>query len=141
MFFLRKLWGNEHQKMSISLSKVKNKTKKQKDFMDKVRSIPDSIRDAILQKYMDKCKYQNAIEFIDWYKKVYGEKPGDRSVVQKVGIALRMTMLRKAENNLYHNTDEIMSREFKNVEEMNDNSIEFLKPNKSKKQNIGINAS
>jgi hypothetical protein len=101
MVFLRKLWSKEHQKMSISLSKVKNKNKKQKDFLGRVRAIPDSIRDAILEKYMDKCKYQNAIEFFDWYRKVYGPKLGSRSKDQQFVIGLRIAMIRKADNNLY----------------------------------------
>jgi hypothetical protein len=43
--------------------KKKNKSKKQKDFLNKLRSINDQTRDIVLKKYLEKCKTMNAIKF------------------------------------------------------------------------------
>jgi UV DNA damage repair endonuclease len=70
---LKKMWTKEHYKMVMSLAKNKNKTKRQKDFLAKIRAIPDSIKDALIHSYLDKCKHQNAIEFFDWHRKLQGK--------------------------------------------------------------------
>jgi hypothetical protein len=54
--------------MVISLAKVKNKSKKEKEFLARVRAIPDTVREAVLSTYMDKCKHQNAIDFFNWHR-------------------------------------------------------------------------
>lgn len=54
---LRKYWDQELSSLIMNLVKVKQKTKKQKELLDKLRSIKESVRDAILEKYFDKCKH------------------------------------------------------------------------------------
>lgn len=112
MTLLRALWDNEHKNMLISLSKVKNKSKKQKEFFARLKAIPDTVKESILQRYMDKCKNQNAVEFFNWYRRLYGEKgnpygPKDRG--QSLIISLRLNRIRKHENNLFTNTEETHS--------------------------------
>ena len=68
--FLRKMWDKEHYNMVINLSKGKTKTKKQKDYIAKIRAIPDTIKEAMLTRYMDKQKHHNAIEFFNWRRKL-----------------------------------------------------------------------
>jgi hypothetical protein len=76
MELLNKMWVKEHHHIVMTLSKNKHKTKKQKDFLVKVRGIPDSIKEALLQKYIEKCKHQNAVQFFEWRKK-YRQDPNE----------------------------------------------------------------
>ena len=48
--------------------------KKQKDFLAKVRSIPDSFKEVFLAHYIEKYKHQNAIHFFEWHKKYIHKK-------------------------------------------------------------------
>ena len=61
MDLLRKFWEQELSKMIMKYVKLKNKTKKQKDFLQKLREIKDAVREGILKKYLEKCKNSNAI--------------------------------------------------------------------------------
>jgi hypothetical protein len=63
------MWIKEHYQMVMQLAKNKHKTKKQKDFLAKVRAIPDSFKEVILHHYIEKCKHQNAVHFFEWRKK------------------------------------------------------------------------
>ena len=76
MKLLKSMWEREQHAMIMQLAKVKNKSKKQKDFLARVRAIPDTVKDAILTMYMDKCKHQNAVAFFDWYRKLH-KREGD----------------------------------------------------------------
>lgn len=57
MSLLRKLWDKEYQNMIMSIAKVKSKSKKQKDFLARLKAIPPTVKEAILNRYMDKCKH------------------------------------------------------------------------------------
>ena len=57
MGLLRKYWDQEHSKMVMGLVKMKNKTKKQKDLLSKLREISDTIKEEILKRYLEKCKH------------------------------------------------------------------------------------
>jgi hypothetical protein len=85
----------------------------------KVRTIPDSIREAILSMYLEKCKQQNAVEFFDWHRKVFGAKKEEKKYdpSQQFVINLRLSRIKRHENNLFQNTEEIMQKELKNYEE------------------------
>lgn len=72
MEFLRKMWDKEHQQMVMSVAKIKSKTKKQKEFLARVRAIPDTVKEAVLFLYMDKCKNNNAVEFFKWHRQLFG---------------------------------------------------------------------
>lgn len=54
----------------MQIVKQKSKTKKQKDLMQKLRDLNDSVRNAVLKKYLDKCKHENAIKFFEWRKEI-----------------------------------------------------------------------
>ena len=54
---LRKYWDQEISSLIMSLVKVKQKSKRQKELLDKLRAVKESVRDAILSKYFDKCKH------------------------------------------------------------------------------------
>ena len=69
MTLLDMMWIKEHHYMVMKLAKNKHKTKKQKDFLAKVRAIPDSFKEVFLAHYIEKCKHQNAIHFFEWRKK------------------------------------------------------------------------
>jgi hypothetical protein len=56
MDLLNKYWDIELSKMIMRFVKQKQKTKKQKEFLHKLRDIKDSIKLAILRIYLDKCK-------------------------------------------------------------------------------------
>ena len=56
--------------MTMSLVKTKFKTKKQKDFLTKLREISDAVKEEILVRYMDKCKHENAVKFFEWRKRL-----------------------------------------------------------------------
>lgn len=58
--------------MIMSLAKVKTKTKKQKEFLARVRAIPDTVKEAIILRYIERCKHQNAVSFFEWRRKLYG---------------------------------------------------------------------
>ncbi len=66
---LNKMWVKEHYQMVMQLAKNKHKTKKQKDFLAKVRAIPDTFKEVLLHHYIQKCKHQNAVHFFEWRKK------------------------------------------------------------------------
>ena len=66
---LSKMWEKEYTLMIMELAKIKHKTKKQKDLLNKVKGISDAVRDMILYNYIEKCKHQNAIHFFEWRKK------------------------------------------------------------------------
>ena len=52
--------------------KSKKKDKKAKELMQKIRDIPDSTRDLILQKYLNKCTTQHAVKFFKWRSLIKG---------------------------------------------------------------------
>ena len=57
MELLKRMWQKEHHSMVMTLAKNKSKSsKKQKEFLAKVRGIPDSIKDEMLKIYLEKCK-------------------------------------------------------------------------------------
>lgn len=80
MDLLRLYWDNEIKKMIMNLVKIKFKSKKQKEYLQKLRSIPDDIKEAILQKYLNKCKTQNALDFYEWRKKIKQQIKNDKMV-------------------------------------------------------------
>jgi len=98
---LRRMWQKEHHTMVMTLAKNKTKSKKQKDFLAKVRGIPDTVKEAILAMYLEKCKQQNAIEFFDWHRKVYGSKDKPRDAGQSFVISLRLSRIKRHEHNLF----------------------------------------
>ncbi|TNV87352.1 hypothetical protein FGO68_gene3244 [Halteria grandinella] len=110
MDFLRKYWEKEHHNMIMQLAKVKNKNKKEKDFLARVRAIPDSVREAVLYAYMEKCKHQNAIDFFNWHRQLYGGNTGPggmpRDKNQSIIISLRLGRRRKIENNLQSTSED-----------------------------------
>jgi UV DNA damage repair endonuclease len=57
MELLRRMWTKEHIAMLMSLAKHQSKSKKTKEFLAKVRAIPDSVKDSLLNSYMEKCKH------------------------------------------------------------------------------------
>ena len=56
--------------MILDLVKAKSKSKKQKDLLKKLRDMPDGSRKAVLSKYLDKCKHENALAFFEWRKSI-----------------------------------------------------------------------
>jgi len=120
MNLLRMMWTKEHHAMVMMLAKNKSKSnKKQKEFLAKVRAIPDSIREAMLGIYLEKCKQQNAIEFFDWHRKVFGAKGEEkkRDPGQSFLVNMRISRIKRHEHNLYQNSEDVIFRELKNYED------------------------
>lgn len=111
MKLLKSLWEREQHEMIMQLAKVKNKNKKQKEFLARVRAIPDTVKDAILTMYMGKCKHQNAVTFFEWRRKLH-TREGDSSkqkahqLAASMAVSMRLTVLRKQESTLFDNTDD-----------------------------------
>jgi hypothetical protein len=120
MDLLRRMWTKEHHAMVMMLAKNKTKSsKKQKEFLAKVRAIPDSIKEAMLDIYLEKCKQQNAVEFFDWHRRVFGAKgeAKKRDAGQSFLINMRISRIKRHEKNLYLNAEDIIYRELKNYED------------------------
>jgi hypothetical protein len=92
----------------LEITKSKAKTKKIKDDLKRIRGISDLIRDRILMKYLEKCKVANAIKFFDWRRKLKSmnlDKNGN------LALSIRLNMLRKQEETLFKDTDDITEKE------------------------------
>eukprot|EP00347_Sterkiella_histriomuscorum_P022055 403331844 len=113
---LQKYYAQELSKMILQIVKIKQKTKKQKDLLQKLREITDSMRDRVLAKYLDKCKHENAIRFFDWRKKVMN-KQLDKE--QQFAMSLRMGRIKRSDTLLFQNTEEVLQKELKKLEENN----------------------
>ena len=56
--------------MIVRLIKTKSKSKKQKEFLKKIKTIKEEIRNKILTMYLEKCKSINALRFFEWRRKL-----------------------------------------------------------------------
>ncbi|CDW85584.1 m-phase inducer phosphatase 2 [Stylonychia lemnae] len=137
MEVLKKYFDQEQQKMILQLVKIKNKSKKQKDLLQKLREVTDSVKQAVLNKYLEKCKNENAIKFFEWRKKVMN-KNLDKD--QQFAMSLRMGRIKKSDQLLFQNTDETLQKELKRLEEDGKSSGQKSKKNllKDKSEPQGI---
>jgi len=65
MFLLSKYFSETAQKMTLSLVKTKKDQKK----VQRIQQIDPSIKDAVLRRYLNKCKLKHAFLFFEWRRK------------------------------------------------------------------------
>ena len=111
MVVLLKYWDREHKKMILELVKVKSKTKKQKESLQKLREIPDIIKQAILNKYLVKCKMHNALKFFEWRKKNTITKGLTKD--EQIVLNLRVKQLQEQERILFKDTEAFLTKQDK----------------------------
>lgn len=112
--------------MLMNLVKIKYKTKKQKELHQKLRIIKDDLKEAILKKYLEKCKVQNALKFFDWRSRVHNKHLDKQG---QLLMSIRISNLNRHETVLFKDTEEVVKLEQKKAGEIQtlDTSLEPVK--------------
>jgi len=114
MQLLMDYWGQEQNKMILDLVKAKTKSKKQKDLLKKLRDLTDATRNAVLAKYLDKCKHENAVAFFEWRKNIMN-KHLDKD--QQFALSLRLGRIKRSDTLLFQNTEDLLAKDMKKLRE------------------------
>jgi len=67
---LRKYWDKELHVLIGQYAKKRTKSKKNKDMLNKLRTIKDEVKEAVLRKYLEKCRTAHSLKFFEWRRQL-----------------------------------------------------------------------